>query len=138
MMQPIQIATKMPPPIAVTMRLPEGLKAEADAYAEGLGISLNALLAVSLREYLNGQRSSATQPSVAPVTPDLGQRLPPPGPPGYVEPAETVTKPATPAATSGPRIKPPNSRSDPCPCGAKDHLGYRRLKYKECHGRVEK
>lgn len=62
-----QNATNMPPPIAITLRMPEGLKAEADAYAEQLGISLNALLAVSLREYLNGRRFMAMPPSDQPA-----------------------------------------------------------------------
>lgn len=37
---------------STTLRLPDALKAEADAYAATLGISLNALCAVALRDYL--------------------------------------------------------------------------------------
>lgn len=62
--------------MAITARLPEALKAEADAYAAGLGISLNALLAVALRDYLDarrpgaGPRPVAAEPSVsAPAAP---------------------------------------------------------------------
>lgn len=43
--------------MATTTRLPEGLKIEADAYAARLGISLNALLAVALRDYLDARRA---------------------------------------------------------------------------------
>ena len=53
--------------MAFTARLPEVLEREAKLYAEGVGLSLNALLAVSLRDYLDGRRSApraAVEPSV--------------------------------------------------------------------------
>lgn len=57
--------------MATTARLPEALKREAYAYAEGLGVSLNALLAVALRDYLDARRglaaASAQAPQAAPV-----------------------------------------------------------------------
>lgn len=55
------------PIMATTARLPADLKAEADAYAAGLGISLNALLAVALRDYLDARkRAPAPPPELAP------------------------------------------------------------------------
>ena len=45
--------------MAFTTRLPEALQAEADAYASSLGISLNALVAIALRDYLNARSPSA-------------------------------------------------------------------------------
>lgn len=42
--------------MAINVRLAEGLHEEARAYADGLGISLNSLLAVALRDYLDGRR----------------------------------------------------------------------------------
>ena len=42
-----------------TLRLPPALKAQATAYAETLGISLNALCAVALRDYLDARSHMA-------------------------------------------------------------------------------
>lgn len=39
--------------MATSLRLPDVLKAEAARYAGDLGISINALVAVALREYLD-------------------------------------------------------------------------------------
>lgn len=44
-----------------TLRLPDALAEQATAYADSLGISLNALCAVALRDYLN------QRPTPAPV-----------------------------------------------------------------------
>lgn len=127
----IQSAIKMPSPIVVTLRIPEVLKAEAEAYADGLGISLNALLAVSLREYLNGQRSSVMPPPVAPVTPDQPLALPAPA----ALPLES--KPATEASpVPGKVLYPPDyaAPANPkwnCPCGSKKP-------WLKCHGRPRK
>lgn len=43
--------------------LPEALKLEAESYARGLGVSLNALLAVALRDYLDARRGLAAIPA---------------------------------------------------------------------------
>lgn len=51
-----------------TMRFPESLKAEATAYGATLGLSLNGLCAVALREYLDlrkGRAVEATPKAVA-------------------------------------------------------------------------
>jgi hypothetical protein len=100
-----------------TVRLPEPLKLEAEALAASLGISLNALMAVALRDYLD---RPVMRPSGVPSA-SATQAAPPPPPP--VKPAR-----------QGPRIAPPPSRSDPCPCGARDFNGYP-VKFKHCHGR---
>ena len=39
--------------MATTLRLPADLKTEAEAYARSLGLSMNGLLAVALRDYLD-------------------------------------------------------------------------------------
>ena len=45
--------------LATTLRLPADLKSDCDAYAESLGISLNALCAVALRDYLTARQLGA-------------------------------------------------------------------------------
>lgn len=61
-----------------TMRFPDALKSEATAYADQLGISLNALCAIALRDYLDARKQAAAkptppavakQPAAAPVQP---------------------------------------------------------------------
>lgn len=49
-----------------TLRLPPALKAQATAYASQLGISLNALCAVALRDYLD-LRVRATASTTGPL-----------------------------------------------------------------------
>ncbi|OYY63392.1 MAG: hypothetical protein B7Y51_06210 [Burkholderiales bacterium 28-67-8] len=66
-------------PMATTARFPDELKAEADAYAQRLGVSLNALLAIALRDYLDARSSpgqaartahkTAPEPVIAPKSP---------------------------------------------------------------------
>jgi hypothetical protein len=48
-----------------TLRLPAPLKAEADAYAASLGLSLNALCAVALRDYLDARAKGGRAPKRA-------------------------------------------------------------------------
>lgn len=49
--------------MAMTLRLPDDLAERGRRYAAELGISLNGLLAVALREYLDArQRESPTPP----------------------------------------------------------------------------
>ncbi len=104
--------------MAMTLRLPPDLTAQGQAKARSLGISFNALVAVALRDYLDARPTIA--PSVAPSPP-----APAPAP------ALALSRAVLPAG-----LKPPPSRSDPCPCGAMDALGHHRLKYKHCHGRT--
>jgi hypothetical protein len=115
--------------MAFTARLPERLLIDAQAHAADLGISLNALLAVALNEYLaNGPRR--TRPSAP--------RLPVARSSSYPDLAGAVTRgdappPSPTGATSS--IRPPKSRADPCPCGSVDRDGHR-LKFKHCHGKT--
>lgn len=45
--------------MAMTVRLPEGLAEQGRQYAATIGISLNALLAIALREYIDARRSTS-------------------------------------------------------------------------------
>ena len=107
---------------ATTLRLPEALKTEADALAARLGISLNALAAVALRDYLDG-RSATARSALRSL--DV--------------PAPVAAAMPSPRAAPSPRpksIKAPASRNDPCPCGATNTQGYP-IKWKRCHGAVK-
>lgn len=78
------------PPMATTARFPDDLKAEADAYAQRLGVSLNALLAVALRDYLDARKPGAQSARVAPPV------------------------------ALGVAVKAPKNPRAPCPCGSGD------------------
>jgi hypothetical protein len=115
--------------MAMTMRLSDGLKQEAETYANGIGISLNALISVALRDYLDS-RSSEPRKAV--------QALPVPVPSGQI-PAEESLPPgaarllkmaAPQAVNSRPAsvvARPSNPRGK-CSCGS----GKR---WNQCHGR---
>jgi hypothetical protein len=53
--------------MAMTLRLPEELAEQGRQYAAKLGVSLNALLAIALREYLDARRP-ASRPHPTPQT----------------------------------------------------------------------
>ena len=112
--------------MAMTLRLPSALKDEADAFAAELGISLNALVAVALRDYLDGRRTTRpTEPAVqTPAPPKLQRR--------ELEALQDLL--ATPDAPA-PKFTPPKSRSDPCPCGSRDLHG-QAMKWQHCHGKA--
>ena len=74
------------------VRLADPLKAEAAAYARRLGVSLNALAAVALREYLD--------------------RRAPPSP--WPAPAAAPAVPGVAAGVVVAKV----GRNDPCPCGS--------------------
>jgi hypothetical protein len=95
---------------AMSLRLPDSIKVEASAYAKTLGISLNGLLAVALRDYLD-----ARKPRLDPVREGL--------------PPESVAKPARAASKRSTSTKPstPTYHQD-CPCGSGK-------KYGKCHGK---
>lgn len=95
---------------ATTVRLPDSLKLEADAYAHRLGISLNALLAVALRDYLDGRTSGVSLPG-----PDEAVSAPKPVRAPKRLPAKAVLSGA--------------ARRAPCPCGSGKQ-------YRHCHERV--
>ncbi len=105
---------------ALTLRLPDPLKAEAQAYAEGLGVSLNALCAVALRDYLDDRKGKPAQPPAR-----VASRAPVSSPAPTVPVRKAAPSPAARRPT-GPPV-PKVGRNEPCPCGSGK-------KYKQCHG----
>lgn len=100
--------------MAMTLRLHPDLQKEGSAYAVGAGVSLNALLSLALRDYLDARRAT-------PKSASRSQSAP-------IELAVTSLPQAISAAPVA-AFKPPKSRADPCPCGS-------RLKFKQCHGKT--
>jgi hypothetical protein len=58
--------------MAMTLRLPEALAERGRRYAAESGISLNGLLAIALREYLDARQSA---PRAAPPPRSLAQAI---------------------------------------------------------------
>lgn len=130
-----------------TVRLPDELKAESEAYASSLGISLNALMAVALRDYLDSRSKSPV------VTPSSGPSSLPEKPVSLLRaggPVESLPDPSGPipaSVSAAPVVpgsgvvyrRPVAGNSAPCPCGARKppYFDYP-LKWRECHGRKEK
>ena len=102
---------------STTLRFPDPLKAEASAYADSLGVSLNALCAVALRDYLDARKP---KPAAAPPA-KVGPR-----------PETTLARAVEtlPAAQGGNPMRPVAKvgANQPCPCGSG-------LKFKKCHGK---
>ena len=96
-----------------TLRLPAALKAEADAYAASLGLSLNALCAVALRDYLDA-RSRGGQPAKTAARPLPAPRSAPRHAPAPTRAPVVYTEPA-------------GGVYAPCSCGSGK-------KWKFCHG----
>lgn len=97
---------------STTLRFPDPLKAEATAYADALGVSLNALCAIALRDYLD-----ARKPKPAALRGSVGPQAKPQAMPAVV-PARGLT------GLTVPRV----GANQPCPCGSGE-------KYKRCHGK---
>ena len=101
---------------STTLRLPDGLKADAETYAAALGISLNALCSVALRDYLDARRVDlASMPvALAPVVKST--------------PAVVRQKPAA-SMAAAPVVyaEPAGGVYALCPCGSGK-------KWKWCHG----
>lgn len=97
-----------------SVRLPLPLQAEADAYAESLGISFNALVAVALRDYLDARPSRSVREPVQPGRSEGATA-------GAIAGASAQ---AVASAVAIPRV----GVNERCPCGSG-------LKYKRCHGR---
>jgi hypothetical protein len=57
---------------ATTLRLPAPLHAEASAYADSLGVPLNALMAIALRDYLDQRPKAPSQ--AAPMAPVMSRQ----------------------------------------------------------------
>jgi hypothetical protein len=120
---------------STTLRLPEALKVDADAYAARVGVSLNALCLIALRDYLDarrepavvlpGHREAASPPAARAVPPQSVQAEGVPervGQSGELE-AE-IQKRQRQGNLSVPRV----GANQPCPCGSGE-------KYKRCHGK---
>lgn len=130
--------------MASTIRVPAPLKEEAQAYATALGISLNALVSVALRDYLDARARPAkaervvgaespqqSHRGVRPLASDASERTRATGAPEVLMPA--------PARVSAPSVRtapvavaaglPKVGANQPCPCGSGQ-------KYKRCHGRA--
>lgn len=140
--------------MAGTLRLPEPLEEESKRYAKALGLSLNGLVAVALRDYLDGRGPPKPPPPTGPlpkiwseqaksarervkalkgaaVAPEAvpSDSSPPDWLPaefgGPVEQPQQVQRPAGLASWS--RL-PAKGRRAPCPCGS-------RLQWRQCHGK---
>ena len=116
-----------------TVRLPEGLEREAKIYAEALGISLNALLAVSLRDYLD-RRPAAPRPAEAalglPVVPDVQAPAALPLKPAQAAALEDPAGVEVQVPAVAPVWRAPRRPRDPCPCGSG-------RQWRHCHGKTE-
>lgn len=109
-------------------RFPEALHADATALAESMGISLNALIMVSVRDYLDHRRYMLARAQVA-----LGREEA-----RAARPARSAAAPATATAGASPPPtpqsvaqsvpRPPEGKRHPCPCGSG-------RPWIECHGR---
>ncbi len=97
---------------STTLRFPDALKAEAGAYADALGVSLNALCAIALRDYLDSRK-----PKPATLRDSVGS-------PVKSLAAGVAGSPAAQGGKSVPRV----GANQPCPCGSGE-------KYKRCHGK---
>ena len=98
---------------ATTLRLPDEFKAEVTACANAMGVSLNALCAYALREYLDARKP---RPAALPA------KVVPQAKP---EPARAAV--GLPGAKGGKAVARVGA-NQPCPCGSGQ-------KYKRCHGK---
>jgi hypothetical protein len=113
--------------MAMTLRLPPALNLQASQLAAELGVSVNGLVALALRDYIDA-RSLRRMPSSAGPSESGG--------PGAISRGGASAPQAArdPKDRSQPSIKPPGgNRNAPCPCGALNAQGYP-IKWKHCHG----
>ncbi|MGQ4659327.1 SEC-C metal-binding domain-containing protein [Lysobacter sp. F6437] len=101
---------------ALNLRVAPALKSEASAYAESLGISFNALVAVALRDYLDARKSLGSQPA---QSDSVEQQRATPTAPAPASTSEAGRKVVQLSGKVG--------RNEPCPCGSGK-------KWKQCHG----
>lgn len=115
--------------MASTIRLAESLKAEAVQYAQEIGLSLNALCAVAVREYLDRRKYEGVPVRTpAPSAPVLKVEPPAPSRPAPASAARSRSN--SPAGGLGLGLGVPVVAPDAlCPCGSG-------RKYKNCHGRA--
>lgn len=104
---------------STTLRFPDPLKAEAQAYADTLGVSLNALCAIALRDYLDARKPEAVKPPARVALPAQAPAAP-----------ARLPDPKLPAGQGPTSLDVPKvGANQPCPCGSGQ-------KYKRCHGRA--
>lgn len=105
-----------PKSVRVPLRLPAGFHAEATAYAEAIGLSLNALCAIALRQFLDRAKDGGESMHAMSIL-----RTEPRAASGSGGPRPAVVPPA-------PRSIPKVAKGQPCPCGSGKPYG-------KCHGR---
>lgn len=108
---------------STTLRFPDPLKAEATAYADTLGVSLNALCAIALRDYLDarkGKPATLRESVGSPAKPRASTSPAPARPPAASVADAQGGKPMRPVTKVG--------ANQPCPCGSGQ-------KFKRCHGK---
>jgi hypothetical protein len=110
-----------PSPVKLSLRLPPAFAAEASAYADSLGVSLNALCAVALREYLDRPKHAPAEAATAAVAPGRGAS------PQGMAPAGSAGGPSDPPPSLR-SVVPKVAKGQPCPCGSGKPYG-------KCHGR---
>ncbi|MFT4197195.1 MAG: SEC-C metal-binding domain-containing protein [Pseudoxanthomonas sp.] len=108
----------------LNLRLADALKAEAMAYAGDLGISLNALVAVAVRDYLDVRKRGVVPARALALEAQALSAKPAPARPARAR-AEPVASAPVKAHAALPVAK--VGRNEPCPCGSG-------RKYKQCHG----
>ena len=100
----------MAAPVRFTLRLPPDLAPQAEAIAQHLGLSLNALCVMALRSHVAYLSRTYGPPLLLPA----GLQAP--------------TAPASSASVIAKRVSVPRvALNQPCPCGSGK-------KYKRCHG----
>ena len=100
----------MTAPVRFTLRLPPDLAAQADALAQHMGLSLNALCVMALRSQVPYLSRTYGPPPARPA-----------GLQALTAPPSSV--PVVSKRASVPRV----AANQPCPCGSGQ-------KYKRCHG----
>lgn len=103
-----------------TVRLPPALRAEAESYAQSVGCSLNGLVGVALRDYLDARRAVVASPSPVAVPAVEVSSSPAAAPRPAVAPKAV-------AESSRPVRAREQGFHDPCWCGSGKKFG-------KCHG----
>jgi len=122
--------------MATTLRIPDALQTEARRYADSLGLSMNGLIAVALRDYLDARQG---KPLATSQEQAAGLRQPPAqqyqqrdreaqteGPP-LAGSGSAAPQPQQAIAVPAKTVRPPKNPRAPCPCGSGQQ-------WRHCHG----